>query len=118
MDILALLEAEVGGYARNSADFEIGGQTVKVYAKPMTPADLTEVSRKHPGFSSAPTPAGMITMLIRKATDEDGKRMFTLLHQELLNAVKVDKLGALFSALFGEQMDDQTVDDAAERKKN
>ncbi len=54
------------------------GEGVVIYGKPLTPADLSWVTRKHKNFMSGANSEGIIDLLIRKAMNEDGEKFFTL----------------------------------------
>lgn len=106
-----LLMSEIGSYSMTETTLELGGETVTLFAKPLTSADLQFINRTHPGFMTAPTAEGVVDMLIRKAVDNDGKAIFTKAHKVPLMRVRSDKLLNAFGNLFKgqvEEPDDET----------
>jgi len=112
MDIRALLKEEIASYEANEWTGEIAGQQITLYAKPMSPADNARVLRKYPNFNNTFEFGGMVEYLILKATDADGKRVFSEQDRPLLMRLNQTKIGEMFNALF----DDQVVEDEQEKK--
>jgi hypothetical protein len=48
----------------------------KLYCKPITCADLQKLQIKHPNFLENTTIEAMVDLIIIKALDEDGKKIF------------------------------------------
>ncbi len=110
-DILALLQAELGSIEENETTMMLGGTALKLFAKPMTAADITIVSRKNPNFLRDMTLQGMVDMLIHKCRDADGQKVFTLEHRALMLRLKLDTVSDAFGALFSAQIEDIKGDD-------
>jgi hypothetical protein len=117
-DFEKLLAEEVAGYGLSSWTGEIGGQTVTLYSKPLSPADTDAISKKHKDFVSSPNFGGMVDAIIRKAVDEDGNKLFNAKHRPLLLKMQVDKIGDIFSKLFGNQYEDDDEDGIEGMAKN
>ena len=115
-DFDALLAAEVSGYEEKSWTGQLGGGTVTLTAKPLTPADLQFVERKFKGFTSAPTPEGMVELIIRKARSDDKQAFIHGKHAALLNRVHMNKIGEIFGALFGDQVTSEEDDEKFEAR--
>jgi hypothetical protein len=116
MDIGALLEGEIGSYAEAEWSGELNGTTLTLTAKPLTPADMQFVEKMHKGFSTNPTTDGMIDLIIRKARYNGETAFVKGKHFALLNRVKVNKIGEIFGALFGDQVtaeDEAALDERA-----
>lgn len=116
MDFDALLKAEVSGYEEKTWTGELGGTMVTLTAKPLTPADLQFVERKFKGFTSAPTPEGMVELIIRKARSNDAQAFIHGKHAALLNRVHMNKIGEIFGALFGDQVTSEEDDEKFEAR--
>ncbi len=106
MDISALLKNEVSSYKSNQWTGLLGGQEVTLYAKPMSPADNARVLKKYPNFNNSMEFSGMVEYIIIKATDADGNRVFSEKERPLLMRFDQTKIGEIFNALFGDQLDD------------
>lgn len=53
-------------------------QPMIVYATKLQAMDVDKIQRKYPNFSSNPTMGSMVDVIIMKAEDKDGNKMFTL----------------------------------------
>ena len=103
IDITAALKAEIGSYTRNEWSGQIGGQEVTLYSKPITPGDISYVTRHQADFVSAPAPAGMAELIIHKAEDEHGNKVFSRgKHLVFLTRMKTNMIGEIFAGLFGD----------------
>lgn len=120
MDIHALLKDEVGSYSTNEWTGMIGNSEVTLRAKPLSPADNARVLRKYPDFNTSMNFAGMVEYIVIKAIDADGKPVFREQHKPLLMRVSQDKIGEIFNALFGDQIDAEgdTEEGHEDRVKN
>lgn len=49
-----------------------------LYFGPMLAMEMDKIQRKHPNFFQAATIAGMVDLIILKAQDKDGEKLFTL----------------------------------------
>lgn len=80
-----------------------------MYISSLTCSDLDKLQRKHKDFITNPTISGMVDMIILKAEDKEGEKLFTLedkpfLMREELNTVS-KIAGEMFSTVIsvGEQ---------------
>lgn len=117
MDIEAALKAELASYDHTEWSGEIGGQPITLCAKPLSSADITAVRRKHPDFTTQPTPSGMIMLIMRKSVDGDGNRVFTPKHGPLFERLKTTVVTDIFNDLFGSQFEDDDDETSEERVK-
>lgn len=62
-------EVVVPEWGDDSGDF-------KLYCKPITCGDLTTIQKKHPNFLESTSIEAMVDLIIIKAIDVDGKRLF------------------------------------------
>jgi hypothetical protein len=113
IDLKELLKAEIAGYKTREWEGQIGGKTVKLYARPLSPADVEKVRRKYPEFTTQPEPAAMVNVVCDKAykTPEftTGSKAFSInIHGHLFKQAKVTLIAGIFQALFGEDFDDET----------
>lgn len=111
------LKSEIASYEDAEWTGKLGTVELTLTARPLTPADITLIERKHPGFAGSPTLEGMVDLLIHKARDaEDDTKAFDKADKTLLMNVETGKIGEIFGELFGDQMDnldsDEALDDA------
>lgn len=111
MDFNELLKEEVAGYERNVWEGELGGKQVKLYAKPLSPKDVSNILKYDKEFTSRPSPEGFVRAIILKATDEDGKRVFNHDSLPLLRQFEVAKIGDIFAELFGGQFEESDLEE-------
>lgn len=109
----SLLSKEATGYERNKATVEIGGETVTLYAKPMTAADMDQLLRKHSKFIESPTLAATVDLIIAKTETEAGDRAFDMEDKPYLMKMSLTKLNKLRADLFPD--DQGAIDDEAIR---
>jgi precorrin-4 methylase len=114
------VKSEASSYADSEWTGTLGTATVTIYAKPLTPADLARLGPKHAGFVNSPTLEGMVDLIIAKARDGHNVLAFDKGDKPLMMRWNTNKVGEIFAALFGEQMETLNEDDAAqeERAKN
>ena len=53
------------------------GEPFAMFAKPITCYDINELQKKHSTILEAPTVAAMVDMIVLKAEDEAGDKLFT-----------------------------------------
>jgi hypothetical protein len=53
------------------------GQPFAMYCFPITCYDINQLQKKHPKFMENTTMAAMIDLIVMKASDESGSRLFT-----------------------------------------
>lgn len=111
IDMKQALMQEVGSYDDSEWTGKIGAADVVLMAQPLTPADMTQISRKHPNFTSSPSLEGMIDLMIMKCKDSHGQLAFAKTNKSLLMRVGTDKIGEIFGELFGAQMEEYTEED-------
>lgn len=113
----ALIE-EAKSYKDTEWKGTLGTLEVTLAARPITPADMSAIARAHPDFARSPTMDGMIDLIILKAREPDGSRSFDKGDKPLLTKVGTNKVGEIFSALFGNQMVEDTEEEFEERVGN
>ena len=91
--------------------FEWGedGQPLVIYSGSITAGDIDKLQRKHKDFLNNMTISGMVDLIITKAEDADGKRMFTLEDKMYLMGDSVALIADIAGQMFG---DVETVEDA------
>lgn len=111
-----LIKAEIA--ASNDSEWvgDFGGETVTWRARPICPADIKIVERRFPGFTQHGGVEGMIAMIVLKAADEHGQKVFKRAHEESLSRVPQAKIGEIFKGLFGDQIDELDDPDAHEER--
>lgn len=72
-----------------------------IYVSDVTAGDLDKLQRKHKDFLNNMTIAGMVDLIILKAEDADGNRMFTLEDKFTLMGEPVNLIGDIAGKLFG-----------------
>ncbi len=95
-------------------DFGDGGDPVRLYATPITGADVEYLTRKHKDFLSSPTLGASVDMFIRKCRLEDGEAAFDVGDRKHLLDMPLEKLGEMRDALFpgdgGDDFSDEGLD--------
>ena len=85
------------------------GQPLVIYSGSITAGDIDKLQRKHKDFLNNMTISGMVDLIITKAEDADGKRLFTLEDKMFLMGDSV----ALIADIAGQMFSDvETVGDA------
>lgn len=87
-------------------------QPLILYCGPITAGDIDKLQRKHKDFLSNMTITGMVDLIINKAEDADGKRLFTLEDKMYLMKESV----TLISDIAGKMFSD--VDSVEDAEKN
>ena len=87
-------------------------QPLIIYCGPITAGDIDKLQRKHKDFLSNMTITGMVDLIINKAEDVDGKRLFTLEDKMYLMKESV----TLISDIAGKMFSD--VDSVEDAEKN
>lgn len=77
-------------------------QPMVIYSGPITAGDIDKLQRKHKDFLNNMTIAGMVDLIINKAEDADGKRLFTLEDKMFLMKESVTIIAELAGQMFGE----------------
>ena len=80
------------------AEWGEDGVPLTVYVGMLTCADVDRLQRKHQNFMSNPTVAAMVDLIIMKAEDKDGEKLFTLEDKPILMRESV----AIISKIAGE----------------
>jgi hypothetical protein len=106
MNLSELLKSEVGGYTRSKWEGVLGKEKVTLFALPLSPADTKIILRHHPEFTNRPDPSAMARAIMLKATDEEGKKVFTTSDLPILERLQVAKIGEMFGGLFGDQFEE------------
>jgi hypothetical protein len=52
------------------------GEPFPIYCRPITCYDLNEIQKKHPKVLESPTVASMVDLIVMKAEDEAGDKLF------------------------------------------
>lgn len=117
-DVDKALAAEIGSYDRSEWSGEIGGQSVTLYAPPISPRDIEMVARHQPDFATNPRPSGMARLILMKAQDENGAKVFSVnKHMPLFERMSANKIGEIFGDLFGEAFSADADEELEDRAK-
>jgi len=87
-------------------------QPLIIYCGPITAGDIDKLQRKHKDFLNNMTITGMIDLIINKAEDADGKRLFTLEDKMYLMKESVTLISDIAGKMFGD------VDSVEDAEKN
>ena len=71
-----------------------------LYASFLNCGDIDKLQRKHPNFLNNPTVAGMIDLIILKAEDKDGEKLFTLEDKPFLMREPVTLISTVAGQMF------------------
>ena len=85
---------------------------VVFYSSPLTARDMTRIQRKHKDFLNNQTIEGMVDLIIQKAVDEDGEKVFDISDKPELMSHEVSIIAGIVGDIFGD------VDDAGDAEKN
>ena len=88
------------------------GQPLVIYSGSITAGDIDKLQRKHKDFLNNMTISGMVDLIITKAEDADGKRLFTLEDKMFLMGDSV----ALIADIAGQMFSD--VESVGDAEKN
>ena len=82
---------------------------LSIYVSPVTAGDIDKLQRKHKDFLNNMTISGMVDLIITKAEDADGKRLFTIEDKMFLMGDSVALIADIAGQMFG---DVESVGDA------
>lgn len=94
------------------AEWADEGESFFIYASELTCADVDKIQRQHKDFINNPTIAAMVDMIIRKAEDKKGDKLFTLEDKHFLMGERVDVISSIAGEMFSQT---ETVE---EKEKN
>jgi hypothetical protein len=119
-DIDALLREEVGSVVGTKTIMELGGEDVEMFGSPLTTADIENVRKSWPDFTTNPSPGGMVHLIIKRAKDTNGNAVFKQNHRMFLEKLPIEKIVTAFNDLFGEHLDELNLDedDLTEKKSS
>lgn len=80
-----------------------------VYSSAITAGDLKNIQRKHKNFLNDMTIDGMVDLIIMKAQDVDGNKLFTLEDKVYLMGEEMTLIANIAGQMFG---DIETIEDA------
>lgn len=87
------------------------GEPLVIYHGPLTAGEMNRVQRKHPNFFANPTLEAFVEVIILKALDKDGEKMFGLEDKAILMREEVGVISRVASELMA-------TEDAGELEKN
>lgn len=76
------------------------GKVFTFYFEPLTFRDLSKVQKKHPNFLNEQTADGMVDLVIMKAMDASGDKVFDHGHRFKLMSEEFDVIPKMFGAIF------------------
>jgi hypothetical protein len=85
---------------------------LSIHVSAITAGDIDKLQRKHKDFLNNMTIAGMVDLIIAKAEDADGQRLFTLEDKFTLMAEPVNLIAELAGKMFAD------VESIEEQEKN
>jgi hypothetical protein len=75
----------------------------KLYSRPITCYDLNVLQKKHPNFLTNTTIAAMVDLIIMKAEDEAGDKLFTAADDKIeLMGEQTDVISEIANQMFAE----------------
>jgi len=87
------------------------GEPEKVFFGPFLTGELNQIQRKHPKFFENTTMEGMVDLILLKALDGEGKKLFTLEDKPALMREEVSVIARVAAELM-------SAPDADELEKN
>ena len=89
-------EVVVPAWGDESGDF-------KLYCRPITCYDLNQLQKKHPTFLTNTTIAAMVDLIIMKAEDQSGEKLFTAADDKIeLMGEQTDVISEIANQMFAE----------------
>lgn len=88
------------------------GETFVIYTTELTCGDVDKIQRQHKDFINNPTIAAMVDMIIRKAEDKNGDKLFTLEDKHFLMGERLDVISTIAGEMFSQ------VESVEEKEKN
>ena len=88
------------------------GAPLQIYVYPLTAGDINKIQKKHKNFLNDMTIEGMIDLIILKAGNADGERLFTLADKTHLMDEPLPLISDIASQMFGD------IDGVEEAEKN
>lgn len=74
-----------------------------LYSKPLTCYDLNSLQKKHPNFLNNTTIAAMVDLIIMKAEDQSGERLFTAADDKMeLMGEHTDVISSIANQMFAD----------------
>ncbi len=114
IDVDDLLRQEIGGYKLSEWSGSLGGKSVTFYAKPISAADLEIIKRHEPDFLRVQTVSGMARLIVMKAVDANGSKVFQNKHLPMMKNLDIALVADMFNSLFQNQMDEPvSIEEAA-----
>lgn len=77
------------------------GEPEKVYYGPLLAGELNRIQRKHPTFLQSASFEGMVDLIILKAENGQGEKMFTLEDKPVLMREEVSVISAVAAEFMG-----------------
>jgi len=75
----------------------------KLYCRPITCYDLDQLQKKHPNFLSNTTVGAMVDLIVMKALDESGNKIFTSAEDRIdLMGEETNVISAIANQMFSE----------------
>ena len=99
-----LLLAEAKSYEDTQWTGTLGPKEITLFSRPLTGADMAAITRAHPDFMRTFSMDGMVDLIIMKARAPNGEKAFDKGNRPMLMKFKTDKIGEIFSALYGNQI--------------
>ena len=89
-------EVVVPAWGDESGDF-------KLYCRPITCYDLNQLQKKHPSFLTNTTIAAMVDLILMKAEDEAGDKLFTAADDKIeLMGEQTDVISEIANQMFSD----------------
>ncbi len=76
------------------------GKPLRLYFSQVSARDIEKVTRKHPNFMANPSLGAMVDLILAKAEDDQGEKLFTLEDKPILMGEDVSVLAKVFGAIF------------------
>lgn len=80
---------------------EWGDETaLQIWVSPLTCADVDKLQRKHKDFLQSMSIAAMVDLIIQKAEDKDGEKLFTLEDKPFLMREQIGVVSRVAAEMF------------------
>ena len=110
MTLAKRIAAKRAEQQRGFSDIEEWGEAdtpLRLYFTQVSARDIEKVQRKYPTFLNEPSMSSMVEMIILKAEDDAGEKLFTLEDKATLLGEPVNVIAKVFGSVF----DAETAED-------
>lgn len=80
------------------------GETI--YVTPLSCGDMGKLQKRHPNFLGNMTAEGMVDLIVLKAMDKEGEKVFTIEDKPILLRESLNVVASISAAIIGSQIEE------------